>query len=47
MKELLKISYDLLDAYDWNDYSGDASDVSEGQAIIYRDEDKISKEKNI
>lgn len=43
----LEISYDLLDAYNWNDYAGDASDVSAGQTIIYRDKDKIPKEKNI
>ena len=43
----LEISYDLLDAYNWNDYAGDASDVSAGQAIIYIDKDKIPKEKNI
>ena len=42
----LKISYDLLEAYDWKDYDGDASGSYDGQAILYKD-DKISKNKNI
>ena len=40
----LEISYDLLEAYNWKGYSGDASDVDSGQAIIYKDDDILKKE---
>lgn len=34
----LEISHELLEAYNWKNYDGDASDKKEGQAILYKDD---------